>query len=104
VLNMTKPLYSFYLDGKKITSDSQQKKAVYFVEKGCIQRHKSPLYMLDEKLPDYFICTPISGYNVTTYTIREQANGSLECTCQFNRTTEKMCSHILAVLLFNERV
>jgi len=100
---MTKPLYSFYLDGKKITSEAQQKKAISFIKHKCIRAHKSPFYMLDEDYPDYFTCKPIKGYNKTTYIIREEVDGSLRCTCQFNKTTNKMCSHILAVLLFKEK-
>lgn len=96
---MTRP---FYLDGKKVTTKAQQVKAESFIEHGCIHVHKSPLHMLKEEYPDYYTCTPIKGYNVTTYTIRESADGSFNCTCQFNKTTNKMCSHILAVLLFKE--
>lgn len=99
---MTKPLYSFYLDGKNITTKAQQKKAASFVERGCIHVHKSPLHMLDKEYPKYYTCTPIEGYNVTTYTIRKDVNGSFFYTCQFNKTTDKICSHILAVLLFKE--
>ena len=100
---MSKPLYSFNLDGENITTKAQQKKAASFIEHGCIHSLKSPLHMIDGEYPDYYICTPIEGYNVTTYTIRENVNGSLHCDCQFNKTTEKMCSHILAVLLFREK-
>lgn len=40
----------------------------------------------------------IEGYNKTNYNVRS-VSGCFNCNCQFNTKTEKMCSHILAVLL-----
>jgi len=92
-----------HAEGKKLTSKKQHVKADLFVEKNCIHTHKSPRHIIGVEEPDHFTCEPIKGYNVTTYTIRERNNGTFNCTCQFNTTTHKMCSHILAVILFKER-
>ncbi|MCK4665881.1 SWIM zinc finger family protein [Candidatus Dependentiae bacterium] len=92
-----------YADGKKLTTKPQHEKAESFVKNKCVSAHKSALHMFKMNEPDHFTCKPIKGYNVTTYNIRERLNGTFDCTCQFNTTTHKMCSHILAVLLFKER-
>lgn len=46
-------------------------------------------------------CLPIPGYNITTYTIKEQM-GRLICNCQAGRKGRE-CSHSQAVRIFRER-
>ena len=46
-----------------------------------------------------FYCSPIKGYNKTTYTINSVGK-EFKCNCQFNCQTGKICSHILAVYLW----
>lgn len=91
-----------YAEGKKLTSKKQHVKADLFVEKKCISAHKSPWHSIGVEEPDHYLCKPIKGYNIITYTIEKRKNGSFNCNCQFNVTTHKMCSHILAVLLFKK--
>ena len=43
---------------------------------------------------------PIPGYNITTYTVRENM-GRLHCNCQAGRKHD--CSHTQAVRIFRER-
>lgn len=44
----------------------------------------------------------VVGYNKTNYNIKEDYQGKLHCNCQFYNKTRRKCSHIIAVLLYEE--
>lgn len=65
-----------------------KKKAVLFLENGCVRIITR----------DRFMCLPIKDYNKTTYHIINY-NNHWECNCQgFQKN--KICSHIIAVKMF----
>ena len=73
-----------------------QTKALRFLQEGCIE------YQKDDYDPSKscYICKPIKGYNKTTYHIRWSKDiKDFKCSCQFNVTTGRICSHILALYL-----
>ena len=48
-----------------------------------------------------YVILPIKGYNTRTYHIDFHKFDNLwHCDCQFNHQTKKMCSHIMAVLIW----
>lgn len=74
-------------------------KARKFVELGLIEYDK------EDKC---YLCKPIIGYNKTTYRLfwdkahlkyKGDGYGEFECSCQYNQTTFKMCSHCLALYM-----
>ena len=74
-------------------------KARKFVELGLIDYDK------EKKC---YLCKPIKGYNKTTYRqvwdktkqkYKGEGFGDFECSCQYNQTSFKMCSHILALYM-----
>ena len=79
----------YYDVATKKTGQSRDYKAKKFIENKCIKIVNR----------DMFKCTPIKGYNKTTYTIT-QYQGKWACNCQFHQQTGKVCSHIKAVSLF----
>lgn len=79
-----------------IASKEQYKKAEKFLKNGSIiETYIDPSGRIHR-----FKCIPINGYNVTTYNIIKYKNGSYTCTCQYYRTSKQVCSHILAVAMF----
>jgi hypothetical protein len=52
---------------------------------------------LVEERENGWIIKPIKGYNKTLHKVSINLK---ECSCQFNQTTGKECSHILAVKIF----
>lgn len=46
--------------------------------------------------PNRYNVLPIEGYNKTTYEVNVGPDGE-SCTCQYNTTKGKRCSHIMAV-------
>ena len=64
-------------------------KANKFLERGCIEQTGE----------NTWICRPILGYNIHTYTIQKFPDDTYRCTCQgFHKN--KYCSHIEAVRNF----
>lgn len=60
---------------------------------------------LVERVTDFdFFIKPIKGYNKTTYQVKVVktvlGGVAFRCNCQFYHTTEKTCSHIMAVKMF----
>lgn len=72
-------------------TNSQQHKAKKFVDLDLIAYDGT----------DYW-CKPIKGYNKTTHRIF-LVNGEWQCTCQYNTTKHKLCSHIMAVFLWIDK-
>jgi hypothetical protein len=75
---------------------TQEHKALKFIEHGCI--------MWDEKVR-CFLCKPIEGYNIRTYTLKPNGHGRFSCNCQGFRKKEKIgetpfCSHLFALYLW----
>lgn len=70
---------------------SQKSKARKFVRLGKVVRLTADAWQVQ----------PIEGYNTRAYII--ERNGEYwSCNCQYNSTKGKICSHILAVWLFQE--
>ena len=57
------------------------------------------LELIRPKKDDIWDVLPIEGYNTRTYTVSRSGDGWC-CNCQYNRTKGKICSHILAVWLY----
>jgi len=73
-----------------------QTKALKFLQEKCIEYQKDEY----DSSKSCYICKPIEGYNKTTYHIKwDKEIKDFKCSCQFNVTTGKMCSHILALYL-----
>jgi len=71
-------------------------KARKFIENNCIE------YLKDEfnSSKSCYICKPLKNYNKTTYKIFwNKEKKDFECNCQYNQTTKRICSHILALYL-----
>ena len=67
---------------------SQRSKAVKFVQNNCVRK-------LSE---DIFVVEPIKGYNKTPHKVYLKAPS---CSCQYNKKYGKICSHIIAVKMYN---
>ena len=52
---------------------------------------------------DTWFVHPIEGYNKRTYTVVRDGD-EWSCNCQYNRTKGKICSHILAVWIFENLI
>ena len=74
---------------------SQLSKARKFCRLGLIEDVMSPL----EYNPFKYHVHPIPGYNTRKYTV-QILNGGWHCNCQFHNQTKKICSHIMAVLIW----
>jgi len=68
---------------------SQKAKAKKFVQLGLVEQVSDCVWKIH----------PIEGYNKRTYTVYRDGD-VWSCNCQYNRTKGKVCSHILAVWLF----
>ena len=84
-----------------VTSDNIARKAMRFLELDCVQKMKN------QPGPPriYWIIEPMAGYNVTTYTAWYYVDNDTvvcACNCQYCKSKGRMCSHILAVLVFNK--
>jgi len=84
-----------HYDAKTETlTGSQRDKAIKFFD----------LDLIEQISPLEFRINPIKGYNKTAYSVTCKRNligvHSWKCNCQFHKTTEKTCSHILAVKIF----
>lgn len=82
-----------------LTSKVQRKKAKKFLKNESI-REIGPGSLSKVR---HFKCQPIFGYNVTVYDIVKFKNGFYTCSCQYHKSTKRICSHILAVSLFEEQ-
>ena len=66
---------------------SQRYKILKFLEYDCIKRENR-----------VYLCRPIPGYNVRTYTIVPSLHSDVfYCNCQYFVMTGSVCSHIGAV-------
>jgi len=87
----TKGLPTWDLALKELEGGNQLSKA----------RKINKLKLIEQGINCYYIL-PIKGYNKSTYTINIQLE-DYECNCQYSIKTGKLCSHILAVLLFKNQ-
>ena len=76
---------------KELKGGNQLSKARKFNKLKCVAKCDHP---------DIFYILPIEGYNKTTYTVNIEQQ---KCNCQYNVRSEKPCSHIMAVLLYQEQ-
>lgn len=88
----------FYSAHARELKRTQQEKILKFIEHRCIE------YSPEMKC---FLCHPIPGYNVTTYTVKREGKG-FSCNCQgyqtkLKRGEEASCSHIGATFEFLKR-
>jgi len=90
-------------------SDTIIRKAWEFLDMGCIEHSHTEEIEFDEKTKmkrQVWICKPIPGYNSTTYTMHIDHYGDtskiISCNCQYCRMQERMCSHLLALLCYND--
>lgn len=67
-------------------------KAVKFLELGCVEQFDDA----------HFFVHPIKGYNKTKYSVTLTSHG--DCNCQFHQKTGEYCSHILAVVLYKQKL
>jgi hypothetical protein len=66
----------------------QKVKIRKFLENGCIKKEDDNTY----------VCLPLLGYNISTYTIKRRPDGRFSCNCQgYNKRGD--CSHVQAVYL-----
>jgi hypothetical protein len=66
----------------------QKSKIRKIVEHGCLSKEDDATY----------VCRPILGYNITTYTLRRTLNGGFKCNCQgYNKRGD--CSHVQALYI-----
>lgn len=94
---MVKPIDVQYYDllkGELV--HTQEHKAQKFIENDCI------VWDIEEKC---FLCKPIEGYNIRTYTLKPEGDGHYTCNCQGYRKKVKLgetpfCSHIFALVLW----
>jgi len=101
------------LDRESVIYWSEHYKKLEGCEDGKAIQTKARKF-LKLKLVDYdietkeYLVKPIKGYNKTTYHLKHISSlpkyngkglGEFECSCQFNQTVHKMCSHILALYL-----
>lgn len=84
------------------------------VEKGQARRTKAKKLLMEKcfvwsRKKKHWICKPIKDYNKTFYHltwIKTKTNfktgmpGEFQCSCQFAKTTDMMCSHILGLYLY----
>ena len=91
----------YYSASARELKGSQHTKALKFLQLGCIE-------FVPER--NCFICKSIPGYNKTTYelgVVKELGEIRIECNCQYYQTQKKkgrvkMCSHLLALEIWNE--
>lgn len=81
-----------WYDKYKGMNGNIKSKARKFVKNGCVE-------MVVPKF--HWIVKPIKGYNSTTYDVT-QINDYASCNCQYNKLYCRICSHIVAVELFEE--
>ena len=101
------------INSKSVIYWSAHYKMLKGVEGGNARRTKARIFIKKElieydKEKKCYICKPIKGYNKTTYNLiwdktkpkyNGEGYGDFECSCQFNQTTKKICSHILALYM-----
>ncbi len=67
---------------------TQISKAKKFVENNCYEYNGD----------GFFLCNPIEGYNIRTYTIRKnKETDEFDCNCQKGMEGSGMCSHVLGL-------
>jgi len=84
-----------------MTTENIARKAMGFLDHDCVRK-------MTNQPPgqgEYWICEPMPGYNVTTYTMYFYVIDDMvvtACNCQYCKTKSRMCSHILAMLILNK--
>lgn len=89
---MTQYKKILWYDKNKGLQGSVLSKARKFVKLGCVSCEIGNFH---------WIISPISGYSKTKYDVTSM-KGHMSCNCQYNKLNDRVCSHILAVELFEE--
>ena len=76
----------FYNHHTKSYQHPQSYKIKRILEEGCLKKIHE----------DHWICSPILGYNYTTYNLKRNKAGGFDCDCQGFRKSRN-CSHLEAL-------